>query len=126
MATQQQQNKTQRKDGTQATLPAQELEAQNRYWRDNFRGESYVADGKEFDAYEPAYRLGAQARCDKPQSTFAEIEGDLRLQYEANQQARQGLDWTQAKQAVRAAWDRTDQSMAGSNKHKAEQQRSRH
>lgn len=126
MATRQQQDKTQAKSGMHAALPAQELEAQNRYWREQFRDEPYYAQGKEFDAYEPAYRLGATARNEHPDKQFVDIEDDLRMQYEANQQAQRKLDWAQARQAVQAAWERSDQSMAGANKHKAEQQRSRH
>ena len=126
MATQQQQDKTQGKRGAQARTPAHELEAQDRYWREQFRDEPYYAQGKEFDAYEPAYRLGAEARGKHPGKQFVDIEDDLRMQYEANQQAQRKLDWAEARQAVRAAWERSDQSMAGANKHKAEQQRSRH
>lgn len=123
---QQQQDRNQGKTGIHANLSAQELDAQNRYWREQFRNEPYYAQGKDFDAYEPAYRLGAEARGEHPDKAFTDIEDDLRMQYEANQQAQRKLDWADARQAVRAAWDRSDQSMAGANKHKAEQQRSRH
>ena len=126
MATRQQQDKTQGKTGINATLTVQELDAQTRYWREQFRDEPYYTQGREFDAYEPAYRLGAEARDAYPGKPFVDIENNLRMQYETSAQAQRKLDWAEARQAVRAAWEHSDQSMAGSNKHKAEQQRSRH
>ncbi len=113
MTTQQQSNKTQGKDGVQANLPAQELEAQNRYWREHFRNEPYYAQGKAFDAYEPAYKLGTEARSDNPDKQFVDVEDTLRKQYQARQQDQRTLDWADAKQAVRAAWDRAEQALRG-------------
>ena len=115
MANQQQQNKTQGKGNMQRNLPAQELEAQNRYWREHFQDEPYYAQGKDFDAYEPAYRLGIEARNEYPNKQFGEVEDKLRMQYEANQQDQRRLDWAQAKQAVRAAWERSVQSSPGND-----------
>lgn len=115
MANQQQQNKAQGKSNVQANIPSQELEAQNRYWREHFRSEPYYAQGKDFSAYEPAYRLGIEARNEHPNKQFAEVEDTLRSQYEAGQQGQgqRELDWTQARQAVRAAWDRSEQALLG-------------
>lgn len=115
MATQQQQDKAQGKGNVRAAIPAQELEAQNRYWREHFQSEPYYAQGKEFDAYEPAYRLGIEARNDYPGKQFADVEDKLRMQYEAKQDDQRKLDWTQAKQAVRAAWDRSEQALPTSS-----------
>ena len=113
MATQQQQNKTQGKGNAQANMPARELEAQNRYWREHFQSEPYYAQGKDFSAYEPAYRLGIEARNEHPDKQFAEVEDQLRKQYEARQQDQRKLDWAEARQAVRAAWDRSEQALLG-------------
>ena len=108
---QQQQNKAQGKGSMQAGIPAQELEAQNRYWREHFQSEPYYAQGKDFSAYEPAYRLGIEARGEYPNKQFGEVEDKLRMQYETKQQDQRKLDWAEAKQAVRAAWDRSDQTL---------------
>ena len=115
MANQQQQNKAQGKGSTQAGIPAQELEAQNRYWREHFQDEPYYAQGKDFSTYEPAYRLGIEARNEYPNKQFTDVEDKLRTQYEARQQgqAQRELDWTEARQAVRAAWDRSQQALPG-------------
>lgn len=113
MTTQQQQDKTQGKGNVQASIPTQELEAQNRYWREHFQNEPYYAQGNNFDAYEPAYRLGIEARGEYPNKQFADVEDKLRMQYEANQQAQRKLDWAEAKQAVRAAWERSEQALPG-------------
>ena len=45
MTTQQPQDKTQGKGNVQASIPTQELEAQNRYWREHFQNEPYYAQG---------------------------------------------------------------------------------
>ncbi len=112
MATQQQ-NKTPSNGNMTAGIPAQQLQAQQRYWREHFRDEPYYMQGKEFDAYEPAYRLGIQARNEHPGKQFPEVEDKLRMQYEAGQQAQRKLDWADARQAVRAAWDRSEQVLPG-------------
>lgn len=118
MATQQNQNqpnqnqpnKTQAQAGMSGSLPAKELEAQNRYWREHFQEEPYYQQGQRFDAYEPAYKLGMQARGEYQGKQFSDVEDKLRQQYEAQPQAQRTLDWTEAKQAARAAWDRSGQS----------------
>ena len=107
---QQQQNKPQKQGEMRGTLPASELEAQNKYWRDNYQNEPYYTQGQRFEAYEPAYKLGIEARNEHPQQGFAEVENQLRAQYENGKQA-QKLEWAQAKQAVRAAWDHAEQAM---------------
>lgn len=119
MTNQQQQNKAQGKGNMQANIPAQELEAQNRYWREHFRSEPYYAQGQAYDAYEPAYRLGIEARGEHPNKQFGEVEDKLRTQYEAGQQDRRTLDWAHARQAVRAAWDRTGQALPASDADKS-------
>ena len=79
MATQQQ-NKTPSKGNMTAGIPAQQLQAQQRYWREHFRDEPYYMQGKEFDAYEPAYRLGIEARNEHPGKQFPEVEDKLRAE----------------------------------------------
>ena len=111
MATQQQQNKAQGKGNIHANIPAQELEAQNRYWREHFQSEPYYAQGEAFDAYQPAYKLGIEARSEFQGKQFVDVEDKLRMQYEASPLDQRKLDWAQAKQAVRAAWDRTEQAL---------------
>lgn len=113
MATQQQQDKSRNNDNMQARIPAQELDAQQRYWREHFQSEPYYAQGRDFGVYEPAYRLGVEAHGEYPGKQFPEIEDKLRMRYEANQKAQTQLDWAQAKQAVRAAWDRSERALLG-------------
>ena len=80
MATQQQQDNSQAKGSMASGITAQALEAQNRYWRDHFRNEPYYAQGQDFDVYEPAFRLGAEARSEHPNKQFTEVEDALRMQ----------------------------------------------
>ena len=111
----QQQNKTRDGDSTVRTgmQGSQELEAEGSYWRENFRNEPYYAQGREFDDYAPAYRLGGAAREQHRGSRFEDVEAQLRSQYEADRKGQDGLDWTQAKPAVRAAWDRSGSAEPG-------------
>jgi len=112
MATQQNKsaNNTETRNASQANrLSSQELEAQDRYWRGQFKDEPYYAQGKSFEAYEPAYRLGIEARSEHQGKKFGEVEQALRSRYESNTPSQDRLDWSEARQAVQAAWDRSDQ-----------------
>src|SRR5690606_27854174 len=98
---QQQQGKQPQATGTAAN---QQVEAQQRYWRDQYRNEPY------YDAQQP---LGAQARQQNPDKQFDAVEDQLRQQYEADGQASRKLEWAQAKQAVRAAWNHAENAITG-------------
>lgn len=123
MATQQQ-NKTQtkgsgNKDALQANANLQntnlqhEQQAQRDYWRQQYGNEPYYDAKQPFEAFEPAYSLGAQAREQHAGKDFDAVEAQLRKQYEAAAGASgKALDWQQARPAVRAAWDRADLAQA--------------
>ena len=121
MATQQQ-NKTQtkgsgNKDALQANANLQntnlqhEQQAQRDYWRQQYGNEPYYDAKQPFEAFEPAYALGAQAREQHAGKDFDAVEPQLRKQFEAGASAK-SLDWQQARPAVRAAWDRADLAQA--------------
>ena len=107
---QQQQGKQPQATGTAAT---QQVEAQQRYWRDQYRNEPYYDAKQPFESYQPAYTLGAQARQQNPGKQFDAVEDQLRQQYEAGDQASRKLEWAQAKQAVRAAWNHAENAITG-------------
>ena len=79
--------------------------AEEAYWRDNYSNESYYEQGRAFDEYAPAYRLGVTGRTRYDDWNTAEPA--LRSEWES---ARGGssLSWPQAQQASRAAWNRVD------------------
>jgi uncharacterized protein (TIGR02284 family) len=74
------------------------------WWRDRHTLEPYYEMGRPFDDYAPAYRLGVEGRRDYPGS-FEEAEMRLADRWDTYR-GRSTLDWPQARQASRAAWNR--------------------
>lgn len=66
---------------------------------------TYGSSGRDYDAYAPAYRYGASARGTYRDRDYADVEPDLRRDYES----RYGNDsaWDDVKDAVRHGWERT-------------------
>lgn len=77
------------------------------YWRTNYSSRPYVTSGSSFGDYEPAYRLGWEARARNEGRTYDEVEGDLASEWERNH-GKSSLDWKRAREASRDAWDRID------------------
>lgn len=75
------------------------------FWNRQYNQEPYYAQGRTYADYAPAYRTGYEARGRFAGRTFDDVEDDLRASYE---RAKGGsrLDWTAARPATRAAWDR--------------------
>jgi len=73
------------------------------YWRENYVNRDYVADGRSYDDYGPAYRYGvSQHREGLP---FETAEPDLAEGWIAAR-GNSRLAWDEASHAVRDAWDR--------------------
>jgi hypothetical protein len=75
--------------------------------RDNFQSRPYVRKGESFDTYHPAYRYGGEAEYKYPNEEFDAVED--RLASEWNAAASPAMPWTQARGAVKDAYDRTVQ-----------------
>lgn len=82
--------------------------AEEAYWRENYSREPYYQQGRTFDDYAPAYRLGLTGRT-RYQGDWASAEPQLASEWESAR-AGSSLDWKQAQPASRAAWDRLDAS----------------
>lgn len=80
------------------------------WWRDRHTLEPYYEMGRPFDDYAPAYRLGVEGRRDYPGS-FEEAEMRLADQWDTYR-GRSTLDWPQARQASRAAWNRAHEQVS--------------
>ena len=82
--------------------------AEEAHWRENYTREPYYEQGRSFDDYAPAYRLGLTGRT-RHQGDWDSAEPHLASEWES---ARGGssLSWPQAKPASRAAWERIDSS----------------
>jgi uncharacterized protein (TIGR02284 family) len=85
--------------------------AEEAHWRENYNREPYYEQGRTFDDYAPAYRLGLTGRS-RYEGDWEQAEPTLASEWES---ARGGssLSWQQAQPASRAAWDRIDASRTG-------------
>ena len=79
------------------------------FWRKSFAGRDYTDADRGYDYYRPAYRYGWESRDRHSGRTFDEIEGELRSDWD---QDAAGMDWDQARAAVRDAYERQDKTEA--------------
>lgn len=91
------------KSAAEAVNPTEE----DAYWRESFHREPYYVGGRTYDQYRPAYELGW--------SSVGRYEGDFdavepRLADDWRARHSDGLAWTDARPAARAAWDRASTS----------------
>ena len=92
--------------------------AENKYWQNQFRNESYYEAGREYEDYEPAYRVGVEGyeRYRDTHPEFDMAENQLRSDYERAGERlghKTRLGWEHAKDAARAAWHRLEDALAG-------------
>ncbi len=80
----------------------------SRYWRDRFTEEPYYAEGALFEDYEPAYLAGHEARLRNFAQAYEQVEAELHRDWDANR-GDKSLAWSQARHAVRRAWENAGQ-----------------
>ena len=90
-------------DGTDTTI-------EDAYWRENYAVRPYISGGGSFDDYGPAYGVGADAHRLYPGKSFDEIEPHLSRDWSTTR-GRSNLDWTNAREASRDAWNRVSNSV---------------
>jgi hypothetical protein len=84
--------------------------AEETHWRDNYTREPYYEQGRSFDDYAPAYRLGVTGRT--RYENWDAAEPQLANEWETTR-GSSALDWDNARPASQAAWARVDTSMRG-------------
>ncbi|HEY8048727.1 MAG TPA: PA2169 family four-helix-bundle protein [Ramlibacter sp.] len=84
--------------------------AEEAHWRGNYAREPYYEQGRTFDDYAPAYRLGVTGRTRYEDWNLAEPQ--LRSEWDS-QRGTSSLDWDRARPASQAAWSRVDSSVRG-------------
>ena len=82
--------------------------AEEAYWRDAYRDEPYVAEGRSYDDYHPAYALGWQS-VGLYEGPFETVEPQLRDRW-LTDRGNSPLDWPEARDATRAARERASLS----------------
>ncbi|HZY19978.1 MAG TPA: hypothetical protein VFE82_16015 [Ramlibacter sp.] len=74
------------------------------HWHRAFRDEPYYRAGLDYRDYGPAFRVGYTAPM-RRSGRFHELEGVLQEDWE-RVRGTSRLDWSEARQAIEAAWDR--------------------
>lgn len=82
--------------------------AEDAYWRENYDKEQYVEPGRSYDDYGPAYALGWSGRANRTDE-FDAAEPHLEREW-ATYRGNSALEWTEARDATRAAWYRADRT----------------
>ena len=83
--------------------------AEEAYWRTEHRNRPYFRDDYSFeDDYAPAYMYGYETRANNPTTAYDKLNDDeLRSGWERTK-AKSRLKYEDAKQAMRDAWQRSD------------------
>jgi uncharacterized protein (TIGR02284 family) len=81
--------------------------AEEAFWKENYSKEPYYENGRSFDDYGPAYRLGLSGR-ERYQDPWENVQPKLASEWEQNR-GSSSLDWQRASPASQAAWNRADQ-----------------
>jgi hypothetical protein len=87
------------------TTSAGDWTTESGYWRDNYKTRPYAKAGHDYDYYEPAYRYGFESASQYRGRSWSDVQADLEREWE-KYKLRGKLAWTEAKDAVRDAWDR--------------------
>jgi uncharacterized protein (TIGR02284 family) len=85
--------------------------AEEDHWRENYTREPYYEQGRSYDDYGPAYRLGVSGRTTY-EGDWDSAESKLASEWDTHR-GNSNLDWERAKPASRAAWERIDTRMSG-------------
>jgi len=75
------------------------------FWSDQYGHEPYYSKDRTYTDYAPAYRAGYEAHGRHAGRSFDDVEDEIRASYEQSRGSSK-LDWTTARPATRAAWDR--------------------
>ena len=88
-------------------VPAPKVDPANEelYWREHFGSEPYYDPNFSFEDYLPAWRVGWEGRARHVARKFEDVEKDLETEFHWNR-GQSRLLWEQARDAVRAAWNR--------------------
>jgi hypothetical protein len=80
-------------------------EAEERWWRENYRTRPYVRADREFDWYSPAYRYGFESAVQHHGRSWDDAEPKLRVDWDSWPHRPPEADWNDVREPVRDAWD---------------------
>ncbi len=81
------------------------------YWRETYSKRPYFS-GEPFATYQPAYQFGWESYTRFPDRKFADVESELRSDWEKGEHAGK-LGWDRAKDAASDAWHRIERVLPG-------------
>jgi hypothetical protein len=87
----------------EGVAPAVNAAVEDDYWRRNYATRPYVAPGATYDTYRAAYQFGWECYRRYRGRRFADIEGELRREWERTDRE---MTWESARGATRDAWQR--------------------
>ncbi|HEX7891938.1 MAG TPA: PA2169 family four-helix-bundle protein [Ramlibacter sp.] len=91
--------------------------AEEAFWRDNYNREPYYEQGRSYDDYAPAYRLGLSGR-QRSQDPWTSVEPRLASEWDTSRDTST-LEWDRARPASQAAWTRADEQYRDFNNRNA-------
>lgn len=80
-----------------------DFDGELQFWRAHHRHHAFFRQGLDFDAYEPALKLGINVFLDGHGRGFDELRGQLAEAYDRTR-GNSPLDWDEASAAAEAAW----------------------
>jgi len=97
--------------GGKAAAEAINPTAEEAYWQSSYEKEPYYQQGRAYEDYAPAYRMGMSGRSEYGGS-FADAEPNMATNWESRRESST-LSWPEASAASRAAWDRVESQGQG-------------
>jgi uncharacterized protein (TIGR02284 family) len=83
--------------------------AEEAFWRENYDKEPYYEQGRSWDDYGPAYRLGLSGRT-RSEDQWTSVEPRLASEWDSTR-GNSTLNWDRASPAAGAAWRRADEQV---------------
>ena len=88
-------------------------DAEDTFWRNEFRTRPYVRSGASYDDYQDAYRYGWESRAtNKVANSWDSVSSDMERGWEKAKRSSR-LAWSEAKEAVRDAWPHVEKALPG-------------
>ncbi len=92
--------------GGKAAGEAVDPTVQDAYWEKNYRTRPYASQQVEYKEYRPAYRYGWENASRSNGKSFDEMSPTMERDWDKTRGTDSSLNWSNAKGAVRDAWDR--------------------
>jgi hypothetical protein len=93
-------------DAARSGTSSNNWSAEDRYWRENYSTRPYYRQGQDYTTYEPAYRYGADLYERNEGKRYDQLSRDEIESGWDDARGESDMNWTQAEQATRDAYNR--------------------